>query len=517
MAGKVTKMNKIKQLIQMHRSGMSNRRIAKILGLNKGTVNEYVGKLKSNNMSPEELLSLDAPVLEGQFAAGTAAFTDPRFEKFKEKLPYFEKELARPHVTRHLLWREYLSENPEGYRYTQFCYHLLQQSVAHKPSAILTHTAGEKLFVDFAGDKLSYVDRETGEIVHVNVFVACLPYSGYAFCMAVERQTSDDFLYALGLCLEHLGGSPKILVPDNLKAAVVKADRYEPTLNQVMEEFANHYRLVVIPARPAHPKDKAQVENQVHIIYQRVYAQLRNQRFFSMEELNKSLMDKTMEHNQTRMQRTEYSREERFLADEKHLLTPLPGTAFEKSYSTELHVSTNNCIYLGRDKHYYSVPYAYIGEKVKVIYTRAMVKIFCLYEQIAVHERKQGFGYSTVKEHLCPAHNHYIERSPEYYTRSAKAKGETLWKLVCAIFSSSKFPPETHYKTCEGLISLARKTDPVRLEKACSIALETGKYSYRFVLSLVESKSLLLEDIPSKPLPEHDNIRGKDYYQKELS
>jgi transposase len=515
MAGKVTKMSKIKQLIQMHRSGMSNRRIAKTLCLNKGTVNEYIRKLNSNNRTTEELLSLDDPVLEGQFAAGTAAFTDPRFDKFKEKLPYFEKELARPHVTRHLLWREYLSENPDGYRYTQFCYHLLQQSVARKPSAILVHAAGEKLFVDFAGDKLNYIDLETGEIVAVNVFIACLPYSGYAFCMAVERQTTDDFLYALSRCLEHFGGSPKILVPDNLKAAVVKSDRYEPTLNQVMEEFANHYQFVVLPTRPAHPKDKALVENQVHIIYQRVYAKLRNQHFFSLEELNKALMEKTMEHNQTRMQRTDYSREERFVADEKHVLTPLPVTPFEKSYSAELHVSTNNCIYLGRDKHYYSVPYPYIGQKVKVIYTRSIVKIFYLHEQIAVHQRKQGFGYSTQKEHLCSAHNHYLERSPEYYIRCANAKSDRLGTLVSVLFSNSKFPPETHYKTFEGLISRARKSDPVRLEKACDIALETGKYSYRFVLSLIESKSLMMEDSPSKPLPAHNNIRGKDYYQKE--
>jgi hypothetical protein len=217
------------------------------------------------------------------------------------------------------------------------------------------------------------------------------------------------------------------------------------------------------------------------------------------------------------MQRTGYSREERFLADEKHLLTPLPETQFEKTCIAELHVSTNNCIYPGRDRHYYSVPYAYTGEKVKVIYTRTTVKIFCRHKQIAVHERKQGFGYSTVKEHLCSAHNHYRERSPEYYTRSTKAKSETLGELVNAIFSSSRFPPETYYKTCEGLISLARKTDPVRLEKACGIALETGKYSYRFVLSLIESKLLMMEDSPSKPLPSHDNIRGKDYYQKDLS
>jgi transposase len=289
MAGKLTSMSKIKQLIQLHESGVSNRQIALTLGLNKGTVNDYVRKLKSVGMQSGDPLQLDEPVPEGKFTAGTAAFTDPRFEEFKERLPYLEKELERKHVTRYLLWREYLEKHPSGYRYTQFCHHLNQQTAARKPSAILSHEAGEKLFVDFAGDRLEYIDHETGGAVKVQVFVGCLPYSDYTFCMAVRTQSTDDFLYALSCCLQHVGGIPKILVPDNLKAAVIKADRYEPELNRVMEDFANHYGFVVCPTRPRHPRDKAKVEGQVRIIYSRVYAKLRNQRFFSLEELNRAL------------------------------------------------------------------------------------------------------------------------------------------------------------------------------------------------------------------------------------
>jgi transposase len=368
MAGKLTTMSKIKQLIQLHESGVSNRQIAGILSLNKGTVNEYVNKLKLGEMQTCELLQLDEPVLEGKFSAGTAAFTDPRYEQFKELLPYFEKELERKYVTRHLLWKEYLEKYPSGYRYTQFCYHLSQQIVARKPSAILNHEAGEKLFVDFAGDTLEYVDIETGEVFKVQVFVGCLPYSDYSFCMAVRTQSTDDFLYALSCCLKHFGGIPKILVPDNLKASVIKADRYEPELNRVMEDFANHYGFVVCPARPYRPKDKAKVESQVRIIYSRVYAKLRNQRFFSLEELNRALAEKTLEHNQTRMQRCDYSRRERFLADEKDKLRPLPETEYEKKYYAELKVENNCHIYLAKEKRYYSVPYIYIGEKVQVIH-----------------------------------------------------------------------------------------------------------------------------------------------------
>ena len=179
MAGKITEMSKIKQLLQLHQSGVSNRQISKILGINKGTVNDYVRKLRDGKMDFAELLSLDEPVLEGKFIAGTAAYTDKRFEDFKELLPYFEGELRRKHVTRNLLWQEYLLKHPSGYRYTQFCYHLSQQLVARKPVAILTHEAGERLFIDFAGDKLAYVDIHTGEEIPVYVFVACLPFSEY--------------------------------------------------------------------------------------------------------------------------------------------------------------------------------------------------------------------------------------------------------------------------------------------------------------------------------------------------
>ena len=507
-------MSTIKQLIQLHESGVSNRQIALTLGMNKGTVNDYVRKLKSGGTPSSALMQLDEPVLEGKFSAGTAAFTDHRFETFKELLPYFEKELERKHVTRYLLWQEYISKHPSGYRYTQFCHHLNQQTAARKPSAILSHEAGEKLFVDFAGDPLEYIDRETGEAVKVQVFAGCLPYSDYTFCMAVRTQSTDDFLYALSCCLQHLGGIPQILVPDNLKAAVIKADRYEPELNRVMEDFANHYGFVVCPARARHPRDKAKVEGQVRIIYSRVYAKLRNERFFSLEELNRALAEKTLEHNQTRMQRCDYSRQERFLAGEKDKLRPLPQSAFEKKYYAELKVENNCCIYLARDKHYYSVPYTYIGEKVQVIYTRTLVKIYCRHSLVAAHERKTGFGYSTVSEHLCSAHRFYRERSPQYYIEAAGKKSSVLKELVTGIFDRSGRPPELSYKTCDGLLRLARQSDPQRLEKACRIAMDAQKYSCRFVQSLIEGKSLLMEETENyRPLPETDTARGKLYYQ----
>ncbi len=339
--------------------------------------------------------------MEKKFHAGNPAYSDERFSVLSAKLAYYIKELQHKGVTRKLLWEEYRQEIPNGYGLTQFGYHLLQHTKASKPSMVLHHEPADKLYIDFAGKKLSYTNIETGEVVECQVFVACLPYSDYGFVMAVPSQKIDDFLFAIASCLNDFGGVPRALIPDNLKSAVIKANRYEPDVNRALEDFANHYGTTVVPARAYKPKNKALVENHVNIIYTHVYAKLRKLDFFDIHDFNKAIKEKTIAHNQTRMQQKPYSREENFLANEKHLLTPLPEEAFEVKYYRQATVAKNNHIYLGQDKHYYSVPYKYIGEKAAVVYTRKMVYIYLQNERIAVHQRDYAQGkYTTVKEHL---------------------------------------------------------------------------------------------------------------------
>ncbi|NEW81852.1 MAG: transposase [Mariniphaga sp.] len=210
MAGKPKRMSQIKQLLQLHEQGKSKKFIARSLGMSKNTVKVYLSKLALSTLDIQSLLTLDDPILEGKFHAGNPAYKDERFDHFKTKLGYFSKELTRVGVTRQLLWEEYLSDYPGGYGHTQFCYHLSQQLIARKPSMVLQHRAGDKLFIDFAGKKLSYVDIDTGEVVPCQVFVACLPYSDYSFVMVVRSQSIADFLYALGCCLEDFGGVPEV-------------------------------------------------------------------------------------------------------------------------------------------------------------------------------------------------------------------------------------------------------------------------------------------------------------------
>lgn len=521
MAGKPKTMSQIKQLLLLHQQGKGRKTIARTLGISKNTVRTYLEKLEaltSNCKAPlsiADLVKLENPVLEAKFHAGDPAYKDARYAHFKGQVAYFMNELKRKGVSRYLLWEEYRQQWPDGYSYSQFCFHLQQQQIASRPSMVLEHKPGERLFIDFAGKKLHYVDKETGELIGCQVFVACLPYSDYSFAMALPSQCIEDVLYALSCCLNHLGGVPLALVPDNFKSAVVKANRYEPKINQALEDFANHYGTTVVPARAKKPKDKALVENQVKLIYSRVYAKLRNMTFFDITSLNEAIAEKVKAHNQTRMQQKPYCREERFLAEEKKHLIPLPAERFEVKYYNELTVAKNNHIYLSQDKHYYSVPYKLIGQKVKIIYTRSMVYLFSKGQQVAVHIRgfKEG-GYTTDKEHLCSRHRHYCDRSPAYYLQQARKRSVALHELVRLIFNQNRYP-EQLYKTCDGLFSLHRIAEAAAFEKACQIAIDHQSYSYVFVKNILENNmARYQQDVPAKPLPTHGNLRGKAHYQQ---
>lgn len=303
MAGKAKAMSQIKQLLRLHKQGDSIKSIARNLGISKNTVKSYLIKLATGKFPVSELLEMDDPVLESKFHAGNPAYKDPRFEHMSNNLEYFSRELKCVGVSRALLHEEYISNYPGGYSYSQFCFHLRQQLIARKPGMKLEHLAADKLYIDFAGKPMHYIDRLTGELIACQIFVASLPFSDYCFAMAVPSQRVDDFLHALECCLAEMGGTPAVLVPDNLKSAIVKTSRFEPEINRALEDFANHYQITVIPARPGKPKDKALVENQVKLVYNRVYARLRNRQFFDLGSLNQAIQEKVKAHNQTRMQR----------------------------------------------------------------------------------------------------------------------------------------------------------------------------------------------------------------------
>jgi len=515
MAGKPTRMSLVKQILRMHHNGIGIKTVARTLCVSKNTVKSYILKVKNSGIPIGNLLKLEDPLLEKALLAGNPAYTDERYEVLKDKLDYYVRELTKVGVNRVVLWDEYKAEfTPNYYSYSQFCDHLRQYRRSSKPSMVLDHHPGDKLYIDYAGKKMSYIDVDTGEIIDVQVFVACLPYSDYCFAMAVPSQKTDDFIMALQCCLKDLGGVPQTLVPDNLKAAIIKASRYEPTVNKVLEDFANHYNTTVTPARPRKPQDKALVENQVKLIYSRVYAKLRNHQFLSLASLNKAIKTLVKAHNQTRMQRKDYSREEKFIAYEQQTLAVLPTTDFEIKFYKSLKVAHNNHIYLASDKHYYSVPYIHIEKQVRVIYTRSLVRIYYNQEQIAVHPRGlKKSGYTTTSAHLCSEHQYYKKRSPTYYLQKAYRHSEELYLFINGLFKQDKYP-EQLYRTCDGILNLSKKTDRIAFIKAFTIAQDNNNYSYGFLKRILENK--MTENtvqVSSKPLPEHNNIRGKESYK----
>ena len=517
MAGKPKPMRQIKQLIRLHQQGKGIKFLARTLNMSKNTVKEYLAKIRQGGYNLDDLLALEDPELERKLHAGNPAYSDQRFEWFKGKLDYYRDELGRDGVTRKLLWQEYQESQPNGYKYTQFCYHLNQHLRSAKPSMVLDHQPGDKLYIDFAGKTVCYVDQQSGEQIECQLFVASLPYSDYGFVIAVPSQKIEDFIYALVQCLLFLGGVPAALVPDNLKSAVTKACRYEPKISEALQQFANHYQATVIPARVAKPKDKALVENHVRLVYQQVLAPLRNQLFFSLHELNQALFARNHRLNQTRMQQKDHTREEKFLAAEKARLQPLPLIPFELEYHHLATVQKNNHVLLTQDKHYYSVPYAHIGQKATIIYTRSLVNIYVKGQKVATHQRDRSTnGYSTVKEHLCSHHQHYLSRSPQYYQQRAKALSDIFHQLITLVFTRPAHP-EQWYRTCDGLLRLQRRYDPAHFEKACTLAIEHEQYSYGFVYRLLEKKLIIAHDPDPKispPLPQHGNVRGADYYKQ---
>jgi transposase len=521
MAGKTKDMGDIRQVLMLHQAGYSNRQIARETPINKETVNNYMKTVSELKLDIAALLRMEDPELERMFHQGNPAYTDERMDVFIKELPYYKEQLKDKHVTRLLLWEEYKQRHPNGYGKSQFFFHLKQNLVAAKaPTAVLTYTydPGLYLFVDYAGDKLEYIDSETGEIIQVEVFVAALPYSDYEFAFCVPSQKLEDYLYAMRRCFEFIDGVPKIVVCDNLKAAVIKASHYEPTLNRAFEDMGAFYHFAIVPCQPHSPTQKALVESAVRRVYHHVYAKLRGRTFYSLQELNAAIEKLIREHNQTRMQKRPYSREERFLAKERASLQALPEGEFEIKYYAHPKVQYNNFIELGKEKHQYSVPYQYIGQKADVIFTRSIVKIFIQGKLVATHQRSFTWGYTYVREHLASQNNAIMERSPQDFIERGARVTVNCRKYMEALFDPERTstPPEVFYKTANMILALGRKSDYSHFDKACEVCIELNVFSGRRFESVLKGPMLMSDTKDEDNLPptptNHENMRGAQHY-----
>jgi transposase len=516
MANKIISMSKVRQILRLYTQGESKRKISELTGIARNTLKKYINQYVKDRLTIDAINAMNDHELELFFGTAIEPPKDRRYEELQLLLPGYEKEMKRRGVTMTRVWKQYRQLHPEGYEITQFYLYLRQFCKRFKPVMHMEHKAGDKMYIDFAGEKLSITDKESGEIVSVEVFAAILGCSQLMYAEAVGSQKKEDLIRACENALQFFGGVPAAIVPDNLKSAVTKSSKYEPTINETFADFAEHYSTAVLPARAYRPKDKSLVEGMVKIIYRCIYATVSTQVHFTLQSINTAILEALEINNKAAFKGRDYSRRQQFEELEREALQPLPAYRYEFRQQSVVTVMKNGHVCLGADKHYYSVPYRYIGKKVKILFTSLTVEVYYHYEKIAAHQREhRKYHYTTLDEHLASAHRYVSDWTPEKFIEQGRAVHEDLAKYITLVIEG-KMHPEQAYKSCAGILSLERKVGTERLLNACRRANSYAVYNYHIVQQILEKNLDHLgdeEQQQSLTMPEHHNIRGNDYYE----
>jgi len=346
------------------------------------------------------------------------------------------------------------------------------------------------------------------------VLLLTLGFSNYTLAIGVPSQKIDDVIAGLVNLICRLDGATAAIVPDNFKAAVTRADRYEPVINERFLDMANYYGMAVLPTRPAKPKDKAKVETHVNVLYQRVYAKLRHTTFYSLEELNQRLTEKVDQLNEAVMQRYGVSRNVLLERDERAHLKAIPDQPYVIVQQSKPTVGQNGHVWISCLEKYLSVPYRLIGQKVTVLISNGIARIYHQRTCVATHALAGTGLYSSQPEHLSSVQNEYLNSlSPDILREKARTIGPEVEALINAVLSRGQFP-EQMYKTCQGILALRLKCDRIRFQRCCELAVANNLTSLRYMTHLVNSThvSFTEDAAPSGGLPDHGNIRGRDSF-----
>jgi len=479
-------------------------------------VSTYIAGFKQSGTAYADTEELSETELITLFTGDGAQSKNTRYTELLAFFPHYSKELKKTGVTKHLLWEEYRQEHPDGFKYSQFCHHFQCWQEAHDVRMKQTHDPGGEMFVDYTGTRMSYYDRQTGEEHQAEVFAAILGASELTYAEATNSQKKEEFVRSVEHAFQYFGGATEKVVPDNLKSAVTKACKYEPQINPLFDDFSEYYRTVIIPARANHPRDKALVENAVRLLYQRVFAPLRNRRFYSLEELNEAVAELVNKHNRRQMQVLKMSRLELFDEIESDCLKQLPSSPYPMKYFEEHKVAPDYHVILTADKHYYSVPWQLKGKKVRIIYDEKQVAVYHDNIRVVQHHRDRKRGrYTTLDGHMPDHHRFYASWSVEKFENWAASIGEDTDRLIGELLTSRRHP-EQAFKSCVGILSLSAKCSDHDLNMACRKAWNWGKISYREVKENLEKilvqNTLNREDKQEYLFPNHKNIRGTAQY-----
>ena len=507
-------MSKLRQILKMYSQSYSKQYISDTTGVARNMVKNHLRTFQSTGRSFEELLSLSDTELEAVFKGEPAVRNE---EELLELYAFFSKgvkKLARRGTALLDFWEEYAKTNPEGLKRTTFYRHYSLYKRRLHPSSVIEHKAGDKMFIDFTGEKYPYVDTISGEIKQAEIFVAILGCSQLTFMQAVESQQVADFIECCIHALEYFGGAPLAIVPDNLKSAVIKSHRYSPRLNENFESFARHYGMSVVPARAYKPKDKALVEGAVKLSYRSVLKNLGDD-IVPITELNIRIKGLRENHNNAIMSGRDYSRRGQFEEMERSTLQELPQLSYNLKKSAGVTVMKNGYVMLNADKHYYSVPFRFIGKKVKILYSKSEVEVFYKYEKIAEHVRtKSRHNYTTLEEHLGSHQKAILEWNPEKFLADGRAIDEAVEYYIGQVLMKKTYP-EQAYRSCMGILSFAKRKGNQTLIAACKRAHYLGRYSFTAIEDIIIAgvENMEIEQEPLKPMPSHPNVRGSNYYK----
>jgi transposase len=490
----------------------SNRQIAESCSIARSTVSDYLIRAKAAGISWPLPSDLDEEKLNALlFPHPRGCSREPQLQPEWEKV---HAELRSKGMTLMQLWSEYKADHPDGYQYSQYCHQYRQWKQHVEPCLRQEYKAGEKLFVDYCGQTVPVVDRSSGEIRQAQIFVAVWGATNYTYAEATWTQQLPDWIGSHVRALDWFGGCPEVLIPDNLKSGVSKACRYEPDLNPTYQSMAEHYGIAVLPARVRKPRDKAKVEKGVQTVEQWILAALRNHPFFSLYELNQAIREGIQVLNERPFQKLPGCRTSLFDSLERPVLKALPMIRYEYAEWKKARIHVDYHVEV--ERHYYSVPYTYLRRPVEIRVTARTVEVFYQGLRIASHVRsQQPGGHTTRMEHMPKSHQDYLGWPPKRLQAWAEKIGICTSNVIDQLLERRSHPTQG-YRSCLGILRLAKKFGADRLEQACQRAVHIQALSYKSILSILKKRldQLPLPEPASDAAPlEHDNLRGPQYFQ----
>jgi transposase len=503
-------MRRIREVLRLRAElGTNLSAISAGAKLARSTVRTYLDRAATAGLDAGGAASLSDAALEAALYPPSTAAAGRTLPDWAE----VDQDLRRhKHVTRKLLWMEYRAAQPDGLGFSQFKLRLSewQKASGRGLSMRQVHHAGETVQVDYAGDTVAVMDK--GAARAAQIFVACLPCSGLIYAEASWTQTTEDWLGAHVRLFAFLGGVPAKVVPDNLKVGVTHASYYDPVINASYAGLVKHYGTAVVPARSRKPRDKSGVENGVLQACRWLLAPLRHRQFFSLAELNQAIALLLGELNDKPMAPPrEGSRRSLFDVVERAALKGLPIEPYVVGHWA-IGATVNLDYHVAVERNFYSVPYALVRKRVDVFVTRSGVQIFHRGERVASHARVAGHNHwTTLSEHLAPAHSAVARRTPDW-VRSQAAKVGVATAAYVERLLTGRDHVEQGVRSCLGILRLATSYPGEQLEAACMRAMAAGASSSGFVEQLLKSGRPLVDAVAEDGIGHHGNIRGAGYY-----